>query len=365
MPNTKNTGSWKRFAFALLGPSNGRKLLSRIVRKQTAHLPLFSFPLDAGSVKRVLMILPPGQLPVLHQMKNIAAIKAFFRNAEVTLLIEASCIELAGMVEDVSIVEYRLEEKRLFSASFSVFNRSLKGTAEVCCLLTGREDLPLLYLAGRTAAPVRVGYAGAGIFPFINLHVKPSPEHRYLTDRNFAMAEMLGAPKSLHSGWAVTERKSAEADHFFKEHHIGVLSRPVGVDAFHFYRAFGARQAEEVIKALLPVVKNDIYLYADETPDASEMEWLSRFKLPLMHHLTIARLGALLGCSGLVVTGNTLLFGLATILGTKVIGIFSQDEIDVFCPKTPSAAVRGIVRKKAIDAETVQGIVAAAVELEK
>ena len=365
MANNKNTGSWKRFAFALLGPSNGRKLLARIVRKQTAHLPLFSFPLHAASVKRVLMILPPGQLPVLHQLKNIAAIKSFFRNAEVTLLTEASCTELAGMVEDVSIVEYRLEEKRLFSASFSVFNRSLKGTAEVCCLLMGREDLPLLYLAGRTAAPVRVGYVGAGIFPFINLHVKPFPEHRYLTDRNYVMAEALGAEKSKDIALPIATQTKAEIDYLVRGISRRSKSRPVGVDAFYFYRAFGARQAEEVIKALLPVVKNDIYLYADETPDASEMEWLSRFKLPLMHHLTIAQLGALLGHSELVVTGNTLLFGLATILGTKAIGIFSKDEIDVFCPKTPSAAVRGIVRTKAIDAETVNGIVAAAAELEK
>jgi ADP-heptose:LPS heptosyltransferase len=365
MAHNKNTGSWKRFAFALVGPSNGRKLLARTVKKQTAHLPLFSFPLNAASVKRVLMILPPGQLPVLHQLKNIAAMKAFFGNAEVTLCIEASCTELAGMVEDVSIVEYRLEEKRLFSASFSVLNRSLKDTAEVCCLLTGNEDLPLLYLAGRTGAPVRIGYAGAGEFPFINIHVNPSPERRYLTDRNFAMAEMLGAPDVVQRTGAVVERTSTEVDHFFREHRISDLSRPVGVDAFYFYRAFGARQAENVIKALLPVVKNNVYLYADETPDASEMEWLSRFKLPLMHHLTIARLGALLGRSGLVVTGNSLLFGLAAVLCTKAVGIFTSDEIDVYCPKTPSASVRGIVCKNAINAETVNGIVAAAVELEK
>ncbi|MBN2188653.1 MAG: hypothetical protein JW699_04305, partial [Chitinispirillaceae bacterium] len=171
MAYNKNSGALKRFAFAILGRENGRKLLARIVRKATAHLPPLSFPIDEAAVKRVLMILPPEPLAVLHQLKNIIALKAFFRNAETTLLVEASCMELAGMVEGISLIEYRREEKRLFSASFGVFNRTLAGAADVCCVLTDREDLPLFYLAGRTAAPVRAGYEGAGRFPFINLHI--------------------------------------------------------------------------------------------------------------------------------------------------------------------------------------------------
>lgn len=365
MANDKNTGYWKRFAFAFLGPSNGRKFLAGIVRKQMAHLPPFSFPLDAAAMKRVLVILPPGQLAVVNQMKNVAALKAYFRNAEMTLLAEASCTQLAGLIEGVSIVEYRREEKRLFSASFSVFNRSFRDAAEVCCLLTSEEDLPLLYLAGRTAAPVRIGYAGAGEFPFINIHVNPSPERSYLADRNLAMADMLGAPKPPDTMWAVAKRTTAGIDHFFNENRIGILSRSAGIDALFFYRAFGARQAAEVIKVLLPVVNNAVYLYADEAPDAREMEWLSRFNLPFMHHLTIAQLGALLGRSGLVVTGNTVLFGLATLLQTKAVGVFNKKEFDVYCPNTPSAGVRGVVFDKTFNAETVRGIVSAVAELEK
>jgi ADP-heptose:LPS heptosyltransferase len=363
MANDKNTGFWKRLAFTLLGPANGREVLAAVVRKQTAHLPLFSFPLDAAAVRRVLVILPPEQLPVLHQLKNVAALKAYFRNAEMTLLAEASCTQLAGMVEGVSIIEYRREEKRLFSASFSVFSRTLKDSTGVCCLLTSSEDLPLLYLAGRTAAPVRIGYAGAGEFPYLNFHVNPSPERRYRADRNLAMAEMLGAEKTPDSAWAVARQTTAEIDYLVRGISKKSKSGPVGIDAFYFYRAFGARQASEVIKALLPVVKNAVYLYADETPDASEMEWLSRFNLPLMHHLTVAQLGALLGHTELVITGNTLLFGLATLLGTKAIGVFDKNEIDVYCPKI--AAARGVVFDKTINNETVSGIINAVVELER
>jgi ADP-heptose:LPS heptosyltransferase len=357
MPQNKNSGSFKRFAFAVLGRKNGRELLARIVRKQTAHQPPLSFPIDAAAVKRVLMILPPEPLAVLHQLKNIAALKRFFRNAGMTLFAEASCIELAGIIEDVSITEYRREEKRLFSATLSVFYRSLKDTADVCCLLTEGEDLPLLYLAGRTAAPVRVGYSCSGGFPFINIHVNPSPERRYLTDRNLAMAEALGAENSREIALPVAVQTKAEIDYLVRGISRKSNARPVGIDAFCFFRAFGARRAEEIIKALLPFAKSAVYLYADETPDASEMDWLSRFNLPLMHHLTVTQLRALLAHSEVVVTGNTLLFGLAAVLGSKAVGVFHKHEIETYCPVT--STVRGIAFEKAPGAETIKEIAAA------
>jgi len=361
MAHNKNSGSLRRFAFAVLGRKNGRKLLARIVRKQTAILPPLSFPIAAAGVKRLLLILPPEPLAVLHQMKNIAALKAFFKNAATTLLTEASCTEIAGMIEDVTIVEYRLEEKRLFSASFGVFNRSFKDAADVCCLLTDGEDLPLLYCCGRTAAPLRVGYAGAGTYPFINLHVSPSEERRYLTDRNLVMAETLGAAHCREIVLPAATQTKAEIDYIIRGITRKSPLRPVGIDALYFYRAFGAGRAAEMIKALVPVVANAVYLYADETPDASEMEWLSRFNVSLMHHCTVAQLRALLSHSEVVVTGNTVLFGLAAIFGAKAVGVFTREEIEVFCPKTP--ALRGIVKSKTMNTEAIKQILDAAVAL--
>jgi ADP-heptose:LPS heptosyltransferase len=361
MAHRRHFGSLKRFFFGLLGRSNGRKLLARIVLKQTAQLPPLSFPFDAAAAKRALLILPPEPLAVLHQLKNVVALKSLFRNAECTLLAESSCTEIAGIVEDVSIVEYRRREKQLFSASFSVFNRTLRGSADVCCLLTDREDLPLLYLAGRSAAPVRAGYTGAGEYPFINLHVRPLPGRRYLTDRNLAMAETLGAEKAGDIALPVVVQSKAEIDYLIRGISRKSGSRPIGIDAFCFFRTFGARRAAEIIRALLPVVKNAVYLYADETPDAPGMEWLARFNLPLMHHLTITQLRTLLSHSALVVTGNTLLFGLAAVFGLKTVGVFHKKEIERYCPGT--GAVRGVAFEKTPDNETVVSIARAVAEL--
>jgi ADP-heptose:LPS heptosyltransferase len=355
MARHKNTGLLKRLAFGMLGRKWGRILLSRIVLKHAGHLPPLSFPIDAAAVKRALMILPPEPIASLHQLKNIAALKALLRNAETKLLAEASCTEIAGMIEDVTIIEYRREEKRLFSSLFGVFNRSFRGTADVCFLLVNGDDLPLLYCCGRTAAPLRIGYAGA--YPFVNLHVNPSPERRYLTDRNFVMAETLGAEGGGEDVLPSTVQAKAEIDHLISGISRKSGSRPVGIDAFCFFRAFGARRAAEIIRALLPVVKNAAYLYADETPDASEMDWLSGFNLPLMHHLTVTQLRALLFRSEAVVTGNTLMFGLAAVLGSKAVGVFHKSELDTYCPV--SGAVRGVAYEKIPDEVTVRGIKAA------
>jgi ADP-heptose:LPS heptosyltransferase len=361
MADSKHTGRWKRFAFALLGRSRGRKILADIVRKQTAQRPLFSFPLDAAAVKSVVIILPPDRLQVLHQLKNVAALKSFFHNAEVTLVSEAGAAPLARLLHGVHVVEYPIEEKRLFSAAFAGFTRQFSGAVEVCCLLTRTEDLPLLYLAGRTGAMVRAGYQGAGIFPFINLHVNPSADRRYAADWNLALAEMLGAKKVRDISWAVTKQTEAEIDHLLREVRCAGPSRLAGIDALFLYRALGAGRAAECIRTIEPVVKERLYLYAEKTGDAAEMQWLLQFNLPLIYNISVPQVAALLSRSDLVVTGNTLLFGLAVLLNMKAVGIFDKKEIDACCPGTPM--VRGIVYQASPGNETVSGITKAVAEL--
>lgn len=360
MGNNKNTGRLKRIALQLLGRRRARDFLASLIRRQTAGgVPLFSFPLDTGAITKVLVILPPSNLQVLHQLENIAALKAFFRNAEITLLCETLSVPLARMVEGTAITEYALKEKRLFSSTFSGFNRSFSGgVVEVCCLLTGSEDVPLLYLAGRTGAPVRAGYAGAGIFPFINLHVRPSPERTYLTDRNCAMAEALGAGTTKRGAWPVARQPRVEIDHFLKDNRH---PRSAGIDALFFHRVFGAEQAKGIIKAMVPFANNAFYLYADKIPDAAEIQWLSQFDLPCIRNITTAQIASLVSSSTLIVSGNTLLFGFAALLGKKAIGIFKKDELDTYCPKMPW--VRSIVYDRESNAETVSEIIRAVAEL--
>jgi ADP-heptose:LPS heptosyltransferase len=360
MANDSTTGRWKRAAFKLLGPARGRKVLSDAVRKLTEQVPAFSFPLDPARVGNVLIILPSEKLQVLHQLRNIIELVSFFKQAKITLLAETSSAPLAGLIEGITVIEYPFESKKLFSAAFNGFTGQFKGSFDICCLLTPDEDLVLLNCAGRTAAPVRIGYTGAGGPPFLNVHVNPSLERVLASDWNCAMAEMLGAKKILNAKWAIAKQTAREIDHLLKEHHIDALARPTGVDALFFRQSYGA-WADDCLAALLPVIKNNCYLYAEETHNQSELTWLAHFDLPVLANLSIPQSAALAARSGLIITGNTLLFGLAALLAVRVIGVFKNNELAANCPQSPEA--KGIAYEQSPGKETIEKMAAAMTEL--
>jgi ADP-heptose:LPS heptosyltransferase len=361
MSNGQTGGRLTRFAFSMMGSSGGRNLLAQKVRSRTAGLAPFSFPLNPALYKNVLIMLPSKRLQVLHQLRNLFEIKSFFKGATVTVLAESSCSSLVGLIEGTSIVEYDEEDKKLFSPVFSQFNREFFGTVDLCCILSSHEDLPFLYLAGMTAAPVRVGYMGAGGSPFVNLHINPSPERYYLSDWNCAMAEVIGAKKARRVKWAVAKETVAEMDHMFKEMHLDISSSFIGLDAHFTLRRYGSPWTESFIKTLIPVVKGPLYLYAKATYEPQEMEWLSQFNLPVIHSLTVPQLAALLTRSRLIITGNTLMFGLATLLETRAVGMFDKRYMMAYCPASP--VVRGIPFQRTPDAKTIEQAAIAAAEL--
>jgi ADP-heptose:LPS heptosyltransferase len=336
-------------------------MLARKVVARTVGLPPFSFPLDPSLFTRILIILPSKRLQVLHQLKNLAELKVFFKSATITVLAEESCAPLVGLIQGTKVIEYDYDDKKLFSAPFKQFTREFHGIVDLCCLLTRDEDLPLLYLAGMTAAPVRIGYVGAGDPPFLNLRVDPSPERAYLSDWNCAMAEMLGAKKSKQTQWAAAKETIAEIDHMWKEMHIDLHARLVGVDAHFALRRFGATWAENFIKALIPASKGSLYLYAKDNTEPDIMEWLSRFNLPVVHSLMVPQEAALISRSALIVTGNTLLFGLSTLLGTRVVGLFDRKQVAAYCPVGPF--IRGIAFDRSPDEKTIDHAAVAAAEL--
>lgn len=361
MANNATQGRWKRVALRVAGPARARKILADAVRRQTADAPAFSFPLDATAVKSLLIILPPDKLQVLHQFRNIFELSAFFSRAKITFLAESSTAPLADLIEGADVVGYPLESKKLFSAAFNELDSRFKNAFDACCLLTRTEDLPLLNCVGRTGARLRIGYESAGGPPFLNVRVNPSADRALTADWNCAMAEMLGAKKKGLQKWTIAKRTSLEIDHLLREHRIDLSTRPAGIDALLFRRMHGVAWAEACVGALLPYVNKCGYLYAEETRDPREIAWLGRFDLPVLANLSIPQTAALAARSGQIITGNSLLFGLAAHLSARAIGVFSDKEIAANCPAAPS--VKGIVYEKSPGLETVERVVSAVREL--
>jgi ADP-heptose:LPS heptosyltransferase len=343
--------------FSLLGSSQGKSYLARKVRKQTDAIPPFSFPIDVASVKNIFIILPPERLDTLYQLKNVIEMAAHFKGAAVTLLAEEGCVPFARMIDGATVVEYRRESKKLFSATFNGLNHDVAGTADLACLLTRDEDLPLLYLAGKTAAPIRVGYTGAGGSPFINLHIGPSADRRYLPEWNCAMAEILGARRLKSHRSSVAKATVEEIDQLLRDQRLEPSARLVGIDLSFFIRQFGAKWANGLMEACMPCFgQAAAYLYAEETCGAAEREKIAKHGLPLIEGLTLPQTAALAARSAVVVTGNSLLYGLATLVGAQAVGVFSAEEFEVFCPPQP-AAQAGISFEKNPTAETIGEVV--------
>ncbi len=362
MPKPTNSGRWKRALFSLIGPSRSRNLLAGIVRKRVDKSGPFAFPIEGASFRRVLIIFPADPVQALCQLENAAALIKVFSDARVSLLAEPPVAPLAGMLGSGEIIEYRSAEKQLFSPGLASLIDRFKGEIDCCCLLTREEDLSLAYLAGMTGARLRAGYGGAADFPFINLRVNLDSGNRYLAGSNCTMAETFGAPPCSGRTWSFPAGASGEVDRLLREVRLDGSSRLFGIDVLPLYKLFGDRGAEECISALMTAAVGGVYFFCGEAPPRPIAERLAALVAPVFSALTIPQTAELLRRTACIVSGKSLFFGLATMLGIKAVGIFTENELPLYCK--PSSKVRGIhCSGKGRDEEAVTSLLAAVREL--
>jgi ADP-heptose:LPS heptosyltransferase len=333
-------GLLKRALFSLLGLKQRRKFLAKRVRKRTMECGPFAFPIDGETYGRVLLILPPDPLSALFQVENAAAIRGHFQKAQVTVLAEASSASLAAVIGADEVVEYAPEQIRLFSTAFSDLCDRFRDTADCCCLLTRREDLSLLYLAGMTGAQVRVGYGGAAGFPFINLRIDGDPDDRTIPGSSDFMARTLGAPPTAGRIALADDAARVEIDRLLREVRLDGVQRLIGIDVQPLFRLFGAKGAEECISALMTSVEGGLYFFCGSSPTRSMAARLSAMVPPVFSDLTIPQVAALVGRTECVIAGKSLFFGIASCLGTKTVALHSQADRPF--PATPAPTVVGV-----------------------
>ncbi len=362
MPKPTNAGRWKRALFSLIGPSRGRDLLAGIVRKRVEKTAPFAFPIDGTSFRKVLIIFPADRVQALCQVENAASLIKVFSNAQVSLLVETPVAPLAKMIGFGEIVEYLPEEKRLFSPGLAGLNDRFTGAVDCCCLLARDEDLPLNYLTGLTGARLRAGYGGAADFPFINLRINPDSANRYLPESNCAMAEAFGAPPGGRRAWSPPASTSADVERLLREVRLDSAVRLFGIDVLPLYKLFGGRGAEECISALMTSVDGGVYFFCGEAPPRAIAQRLAALVAPVLPVLTIPQTAALLRRTACIVSGKSLFFGLATLLGIKAVGIFTEKDLPLYCK--PSSTVKGVsCSGEGRDTESVASLVAAIREL--
>jgi ADP-heptose:LPS heptosyltransferase len=335
----KSTVRVRGTLFKLLGKSHSKSILS-LVLKRRQHESLVNFPINVSHVKNIVIILPEDRLQSLYQLKNVISLVSTFKHAAITLLCEQSIASVVNMIPGLSIIEYDIEDRIGFGSSFLNLSRQFRGSADICFLLDHQPELAVLYFAGATRAPIRIGYHDSGEYPFLNLHVRPSAYKKYLPDWNCSIAQMF-SNESENLKWCVAKKTIEEVEHLMKESGMKKGPNLGGIDVVSLLNTLGESCTSKLLSSIISLTTFKWYLYLNE--GMTTPSWIQQFNIPILSDLSVSRAAALVTESELIITGNSMLYGLATLLDSSAIGFFNENEIERYCPQSPT--LKGIVIK--------------------
>lgn len=313
-------------------PARARlSFLGRTVERKY-RAPQMVFPYDIGPSRRLLVILPADPLTALHQLTCVSSLTACIKGAHIAVMCEKRVtpfFKVLGGIEE--FIEYDRDEQYLFSPAFDRIGKKVHaGMFDVCLMLDPAPDLALLYVAGQSAAALRVGLSGAGVYPFLNLHVTPAAGRNHLTDRGILVASVLGVPRRERPGWSVAKESVGEMQTMLRELNIDPAAPLVGIDGPCLVGRIGKKWTQSLVDALRakPCV---CYFFAWGRPDADTSEWMARQGLPVFADLPVSRAAALLAASKIAVAGAGVMFELADLLRRPAVGLFTGEEFDSLC----------------------------------
>lgn len=327
------------------------------------HSPLLCWPYDFSNAKKALFIMPEDPFDALNQISNFLALKAILKKASITMLCEEKVYLYLKNIADVDrTIQYAAGDRFMFSRFMRTLNAGLlKEAYDLCFMLDPSPDLSILYYAGRTRAPLRAGYCGAAGFPFLNLHIKPSPVQVHLNDYYNSMARIFGAQSTPQPRWSVQREAIDEVGHLLHEYSLAQYPILVGVDAQCFLDKFGASWVKGLIESLKANAGWSLFVLADGEPDQKSVTCLRELGLPVLTNLPVSRWAALFYRTELVISGRTAFFELAALLQRPALGVFEEQEFDICC--NPCRSVRGVSYSVKADSSTIGRIFETALQM--
>jgi ADP-heptose:LPS heptosyltransferase len=343
-----------------------RRQRYELVRRRCARRyesTLLTFPLEFERVRSALLVLPEELLEALHQVENVMALMARFGSAHLTFLCRREVSDIYhAIAPGAAFVEYRAEERYLYSPVLARYGESLEHEHfDVCILLERNPDLALLHIVGKTGAPARIGYVDAGGYPFLNHEVRPDASTRYLADSDAALARAIGAEVPASAQLVLPREARESVALLLRDLHAPQSGRLAVVDALGCQRAFGSTWTEGLLAALgaLPGVTWCCPGAADTTGSATTE--LHERGVLLTPPLSVTRTAALLERSVLAVSGNAPLFCLASLQKRPAVGLFEQAELPLYFK--PARQRASVVYSRAPDGQSIASMAAAAQKL--
>src|SRR5512133_1389645 len=334
----KFSGRARQFFYSVLGSKKTKSIIALYYRYKFRK-QLFMFPVDPHSVSSVLIVLPESSLDILYQLENILSIMAIFTKAKVTAFCPDTETSLLKLMPELEIVEYPKEEPDRF-ASFSSFTRQFKNNVDICILLDRTPDISKVSFVISTNAPIRTGYKDAGDFPFLNLKVGANPDEHYLPQRNCMMAEMFG--KGFDSlKFSVSRKLVDDIGHMLKEQRISEDAGLIGIDALYFLDKYGQQWFMKLVAQIKKDFSENLYCYLSREPSQQEATFFTSEGIRCITPLSESRLAALVTKSSLILSSNSVFYGLGAMFGIKAVGLFNCSEFKNYCPDT--AKLQGLI----------------------
>jgi ADP-heptose:LPS heptosyltransferase len=354
---SKIFGKVKYFAFQLM-PLRWRFSVLAWILRTWYKPPTLAFPWSKQAISKALVILPEDPVEAFHQIPTYLQLTAHFRNTSFFLCCTGKVATFFRHIQpNATFFEYDTWQRFLFSGLFEEWGKAfLKEEFDLCLILEHTPDISLLYLAGKTAAAVRAGYSEAGgEFPFLNIHVNPSPERRNRTEQNKIMARALGASESIKVNWSITKETEEELSHTLRERKISFGARLVGIDAGLFLRSFGTDWTEMLCTRLRENSSVSYYFFIEDEPDEGVSPSLTSFGFPVFSNLSPPRCIALIARSAGIISGKSVFFELANMLGRPVVGVFDENQCALYCQE--SALTKAVTYSGEPDRSAVERIV--------
>ncbi len=294
--------------------------------------PVTDLPSDFHCANSVLVVLPFEMLETALQMDNLLMLITHYTKsgATITLLCEQLVYPLVSGFKDVAIQRYDRDDRSIFNKSWKMLCRSYAKKTDICIVLEKNPDFPVLYLAAKTFAPIKVGYGSGSLWPYINISINSSDPQKRISSQNCFLASTLGA-KNKTVRWSTSKSTIEGARHQLKERSIQLSGQLVGLDLYYFSSLFERSWVEELVRRVQKLSDYSFYSFGALNEQIAVPQWISETGVVVVAPLTVPRTAALIATSRFIITGKSPVFGMGSLLSTDIIGIFEQSQQSLYC----------------------------------
>ncbi len=289
----------------------------------------------------MLFILPENTLEALYQVENVVALREHFSQASVSFLCRAEVSDyFRSIAPEASFVDYHLDDRYLHSPVFAAFGISFAHEHfDLCFLLEKHPHMALLDLVGKTGARVRVGYDGAGEYPFVNYVVRPSTCES-LVEHNCAMARSMGLRIGSRRRLVVAREAVQGVDRLLRDIGANASEPFIALDIGGFIAACGAEWTVSLVSALRHA--SHAAICAVETAGETDNDYARRIAsagAKVVPSLPVPRSAALLSKAVCVAAPRSVLLRMATLLGKPSVAVLPDTQRRRYAPKGLCTAV--------------------------